>query len=101
MHREKLSGQVKRSEIQKQRGRKVQEEIITLIENSIGRSIEEIKNNENDSLYSHGINSFEMVQIVVEIEEKYGVSLDNLLSRLNRVSLSELCDEINRLVSAS
>ncbi|MCR5803684.1 MAG: acyl carrier protein [Clostridia bacterium] len=79
----------------------MREEVITLIENSIGRSVEDIKNNENESLYSQGINSFEMVQIVVEIEEKYGISLDNLLTRLNRVSLSELCDEIERLVSVS
>lgn len=76
----------------------MQEDIIMLIERTIGRNILKIDNARNISLYSQGINSLEMVQIVVAIEEKYQILLDSMLDKLNVIGVDDICDEVQRLI---
>ena len=73
-------------------------EIISCIEGVLGRILsEEVKNNEI-TLYQAGFTSYELVQIIVQFEELYEVELDEVLERLNDLTVNDLDNVLSELV---
>lgn len=68
----------------------MREEVIGLIRKTIGREISDSASDSKHTLYEDGINSNELVRIVIEIEQQYDVTLDEFLDKLSRITLEEL-----------
>lgn len=78
---------------------RVWENISDDIEKIINTINSNIEWNKNSSLYLQGINSLEMVQIIVAIEDKYNISMDSLLTKLNIVCIEDICEVVYKQIS--
>ncbi len=73
-------------------------EVISCIEGVLGRTLsEEVKNSEI-TLYQAGFTSYELVQIIVKLEELYEVEMDDVLERLNDLTVNDLDSVLSELV---
>lgn len=65
-------------------------EIIDIIQNCIGRTLSDDVKCSLISLYEGGIDSFEMVKLIVELESYLNISLDDLLDKIETITIDML-----------
>lgn len=70
-------------------------EVIEIIQKCIGRKLNNEVCNSKIPICEDAIDSIEMVKIIVEIEKEKNISLDNLLSVLDKLTIRMLRDAIN------
>ena len=65
------------------------EKVISCVEEVLGRDIPDDVRNSEVSLYQSGVTSYELVQIIVNFEEFYGVDMDDVLDKLNDLTIKD------------
>lgn len=68
-------------------------EIIDMVQNCIGRELNDEAKNSKITLYESGVDSIELVNILVVIETNANISLDSLLGMLEVITIDVLLQE--------
>ena len=68
-------------------------EIIDMVQNCIGRELNDEAKNSKITLYESGVDSIELVNILVAIEANTNISLDSLLGMLEVMTIDVLLQE--------
>lgn len=73
-------------------------EVLNIIQNCINRELSDDVIHSKVSLYEGGVDSIELVKIIIEIEKVAAISLDKMLGELETITVGMLSQEISAIV---